>query len=91
MRRYGLRDDRWDWIEGLLPGRIGHVGATARDKRLFVEAVSYRCRAGLPWRDIPERFDDWKTFTAVSAAGPSQAHGPLSPAFRPRMRTMNTR
>ena len=39
MRRYGLRDDRWDRIEGLLSGRIGHVGATARDNRLFVEAV----------------------------------------------------
>ena len=60
MRRYGLRDDQWDRIAGLLPGRIGHVGATARDNRLFVEAVLYRYRAGMPWRDIPERFGDWK-------------------------------
>lgn len=60
MRRYGLRDDPWDRIEGLLPGRVGHVGATARDNRLFVEAVLYRYRAALPWRDIPERFGDWK-------------------------------
>ena len=60
MRRYGLRDDQWDRIAGMLPGRIGHVGATARDNRLFVEAVLYRYRAGMPWRDIPERFGDWK-------------------------------
>ena len=59
MRRYGLRDDQWERIEGLLPGRIGHVGVTARDNRLFVEAVLYRYRAGLPWRDIPERFGEW--------------------------------
>ena len=59
MRRYGLRDDQWDRIAGLLPGRIGHVGATARDNRLFIEAVLYRYRAGMPWRDIPERFGDW--------------------------------
>jgi len=31
------------------------------DNRLFVEAVLYRYRAGLPWRDLPERFGDWKT------------------------------
>ena len=60
MRRYALRDDQWDRIEDLLPGREGHVGVTARDNRLFVEAVLYRYRAGIPWRDLPERFGDWK-------------------------------
>ncbi len=58
MRRYALRDDQWARIEGLLPGRAGHVGVTARDNRLFVEAVLYRYRAGIPWRDLPERFGD---------------------------------
>lgn len=58
MRRYALRDDQWVRIEGLLPGRVGHVGVTARDNRLFVEAVLYRYRAGIPWRDLPERFGD---------------------------------
>jgi transposase len=60
MHRYGLRDDQWERIENLLPGRIGHVGVTAEDNRRFVEAVLYRYRAGLPWRDLPERFGDWK-------------------------------
>ena len=59
-RRYALRDDQWERIQGLLPGRIGHVGGTAADNRLFVEAVLYRYRAGVPWRDLPERFGDWK-------------------------------
>ena len=59
-RRYGLRDDQWARIEPLLPGRVGRVGGTARDNRLFVEAVLYRYRAGIPWRDLPERFGDWK-------------------------------
>ena len=58
MRRYGLRDDQWDRIKDLLPGREGHVGVTARDNRVFVEAVLYRYRAGIPWRDLPERFGD---------------------------------
>jgi transposase len=60
MRRYALRDDQWARIEGLLPGRVGHVGMTARDNRLFVEAVLYRYRAGIPWRDLPDRFGCWK-------------------------------
>jgi transposase len=59
-RRYALRFDHWERIQGLLPGRIGHVGGTAAENRLFVEAVLYRYRAGVPWRDLPERFGDWK-------------------------------
>jgi transposase len=60
MRRYALRDDQWSRIEHLLPGRPGTVGVTAADNRLFVEAVLFRYRAGIPWRDLPERFGDWK-------------------------------
>ncbi len=60
MRRYALRDDQWDRIEDLLPGRRESVGVTAKNNRLFVEAVLYRYRAGVPWRDVPERFGHWK-------------------------------
>src|SRR3954451_3846323 len=42
MRRYALRDDQWERIKDWLPGRDGHVGVTAKDNRLFVEAVVYR-------------------------------------------------
>jgi transposase len=58
MRRFGLRDDQWERIRDLLPGREGSVGVTAADNRLFVEAVLYRYRTGMPWRDLPERFGD---------------------------------
>jgi transposase len=34
MRRYALRDDQWERIKDLLPGREGHVGVTARNNRL---------------------------------------------------------
>jgi transposase len=44
----------------LLPGKLGDVGATARDNRRFVEAVLYRYCVGIPWRDLPERFGDWE-------------------------------
>ena len=59
-RRYALIDDQWERIKDLLPGRAGHVGVTARDNRLFVDAVLYRYRAGIPWRDLPARFGDFR-------------------------------
>ena len=59
-RRYALRDDQWERIKDLLPGRAGQPGAQARDNRLFVDAVLYRYRAGIPWRDLPARFGDFR-------------------------------
>ena len=59
-RRYALRKDQWERIKDLVPGREETVGVTAEDNRLFVEAVLYRYRAGIAWRDLPERFGDWK-------------------------------
>src|SRR5215472_307712 len=56
MRRFELRDDQWERIKDVLPGREGSVGVTAVDNRLFVEAVLHRYRTGMPWRDLPEQF-----------------------------------
>jgi transposase len=61
MLRYALRDDQWIRIKDFLPGREGHVGGTADDNRLFVDAVLYRYRTGIPWRDLPDRYGYWKT------------------------------
>ncbi len=45
MRRYGLRDDQWERIEHLLPGKEGDPGATAKNNRLFVfcRVISISC------------------------------------------------
>ena len=61
VRRSGFQDDQWEKIQHLLPGREETVGVTATDNRLLVEAVLYRDRAGIPWRDLPARFGDWNT------------------------------
>ena len=63
MRRYALRDDQWDRIKDFLPGREGHVGGTAADNRLFVEAVLYRYRAAI-FRSVS---GIGKSFTRASA------------------------
>ena len=47
-RSYALRDDRWQRIDHLLPSRVGKVGVITKDNRLFVEALLYRYRAGIP-------------------------------------------
>lgn len=59
-RRYALTDRQWNIIEPILPGRKSAPGRTAKDNRLFVEAIIYRFRAGIPWRDLPERFGDYR-------------------------------
>ena len=60
-RRYALRDGQWARLAPLLPGRVGQVGGTAADNRLFVDAVLYRYRAGIPWADLPERSGNAKS------------------------------
>src|SRR5438552_19025543 len=47
-------------IKDFLPGREDHLGGTAVDNWLSVDAVLSRYRTGIPWRDLPARFGDWK-------------------------------
>lgn len=61
MRRYEITDSQWERIAQLLPGRIGQVGRSATDNRLFVNAVLWIARSGAPWRDLPERFGPWNS------------------------------
>ena len=72
-RRYELSDMQWDKIKGLLPGQRESVGVTAKDNRKFVNGVMWILRSGSPWRDLPERYGDWKNthrrFTRWSASG----------------------
>ena len=91
MRRYALRDEQWDRIEGLLPGREGPVGVTAKDNRLFVEAVLYRYRAGIPWRDLPERFGPWKAVHTRFSRWAVSGYGPKYSSTWPGMPITNTR
>jgi transposase len=62
MRRFELTDEQWEKIRDILPGREGDVGVTAKDNRLFLDAVLYVARTGIPWRDLPaERFGKWNS------------------------------
>ena len=67
MDRRMLRDDQWERIEQLLPGKAGDRGVTAKDNRRFVEAVLWIMRTGSPWRDLPVELGHWhRTFVRFS-------------------------
>jgi transposase len=59
--RHAISDDDWDRIKDLLPGRAGTPGVTAKDNRLFIDAVLWLAKTGAPWRDLPERFGNWNS------------------------------
>jgi transposase len=59
--RHAISDADWDRIKGLLPGQPGQHGGVAADNRLFVDAVLYVARTGIPWRDLPERLGNWNS------------------------------
>ena len=59
MRRHAISDEHWERIKDLLPGQAGDPGVTAKDNRLFVDAVLWIAKTGAPWRDLPARFGPW--------------------------------
>jgi transposase len=59
LRRHELTDEQWNAIKDLLPGKKGDPGVTAKDNRLFVKAIFFVAKTGIPWRDLPERFGHW--------------------------------
>ena len=61
LRRHEITDQQWDAIKNFLPGKEGDPGATAKDNRLFINAIMWIAKTGAPWRDLPERFGNWNS------------------------------
>lgn len=59
--RFVISDAVWEKVALLLPGKSSDAGVTAKDNRLFLEAVLWRVRTGLPWRDLPDGFGRWNS------------------------------
>ena len=59
MDRRVLRDDQWERIAPLVPGKAEDPGRSGADNRRFVEAVFWIVRVGALWRDLPEAFGKW--------------------------------
>jgi transposase len=73
LRRHAISDEYWERIKDLLPGKAGDPGVTAKDNRLFIDAILWIAKTGAQWRDLPERFGNWnsvwKRFDRWSAKG----------------------
>ena len=70
MNRKLLRNDQWERIKDLLPGKKGDPGKTGGDNRLFIEAVLWIARTGSPWRDLLPAFGNWHSvYTRYSRWG----------------------
>ena len=61
LRRHEISDEQWNIIKDHLPGKEGDPGATAKDNRLFINAIFWIAKTGAPWRDLPERFGPWNS------------------------------
>ena len=61
MVRRWLRQDQWERLESMLPGKAGDPGRTGGDNRGFLEAVLWVARTGSPWRDLPGEFGAWNS------------------------------
>jgi transposase len=60
--RQVLSDEAWAWLEPLLPDRTPRRGGRWRDHRQVIEAVAWKYRTGVAWREIPtEGFGPWQT------------------------------
>ena len=60
MHQHALTDEQWTAVQPLLPGRRPGPKSKRGDRR-FVDAVLYRARTGVAWRDLPSRFGPWKS------------------------------
>src|SRR5918911_5307920 len=55
-----LTDEAWAKIAPILAKLKSRAGSPpVLSDRLFIEAVLYRARTGIPWRDLPKDFGRW--------------------------------
>jgi transposase len=59
MHRHALSDPQWAMLRLALPTQRGPEPKIGH--RAFIDAVLFRAKTGIPWRDLPERFGPWKT------------------------------
>ena len=75
MHRHEITDRQWVLVAPLLSAKVTDCGVTARDNRLFFNAVVWLLRTGAAWADLPERFGKPLPFAAASAGWPRKKYG----------------
>jgi transposase len=55
-----LTDEQWARIAPLMPGGCKGKRGPRSNNRLFMDALLWMARSGARWRDLPERFGDYR-------------------------------
>ena len=74
-RRHDISDNMWRLLGLHWPGRFGSWGGIARNNCLFINAVFWIMRTGVPWRDLPLTMAVGAIRTVVLFAGETRASG----------------
>ena len=74
MKRHEISEKQWNRIEFLLlPKKKPQGGRPGKSNREMLNAILYWLNAGIPFRDLPERFGPWQSvyswFRAWTKAG----------------------
>lgn len=64
VRRYELTDEQWSQLAPLLPPQRPRTGRPSLDHRTVLNGILWIKRSGSPWRDLPERYGNWKTVSS---------------------------
>ncbi|MFD9504443.1 transposase [Streptomyces sp. NPDC060035] len=59
VMRGDLTDRQWARLEPLLPAGLKQGWPRTWTRRQLIDGISWRTRAGTPWRDVPERYGPW--------------------------------
>jgi transposase len=60
LHRHDISDTLWEKYRRITAGKGRETGAAAQDNRRFINAVSWIIRTGVPWRDLPPEYGDWR-------------------------------
>jgi transposase len=59
--RADLTDAQWAVLESLLPRGKKPGRPRKWTRRQLIDGIRWRTRAGVPWRDVPERYGPWES------------------------------
>ncbi len=60
IRRYELTDEQYALIKDLMPA-LGRPGGQWKDHRTTLDGILWILHTGAQWRELPERYGNWKT------------------------------
>src|SRR5450432_1376317 len=56
-----MMDDEWAIVEPFLTNPLLRGGRPPANHRRVLDGILWICRAGAPWRDLPEAFGNWNS------------------------------